>query len=408
MLIARVCIAVTVLLVLAATAVLVPQELAPPRDTRLVSTPQAYAQDVEDFARALAALTEDEKAELTKRELKALESEPLEPAALQNLAVIPSLGRSTKSIPGYVLPLARFSLRNVTAQLMAITLLDQQQKYDELVNRMDVLLRLKPTRSAEVFASLTSLARNPKALPAVVQKLIQNPPWRTTYMAKLAEADAEGELTYAVLSTMRAKKSSPHDAELRHILSAWMRARRFDVAYFLWLDFLNTSELLKTKLVFDGEFDLEPRNLLFDWTIFQPKNVRIAVTNKPGSATDRALIIDFAGFKGAFAHVSQNTKLVPGRYIIRFQHLARNLKTSGGLSWFFRCAEDTKLLGRSTAFAADTPWQPVSFEVDVPQEGCNTQILRLETVSKAALDTQISGQFGFDSFEISSREVAAQ
>jgi hypothetical protein len=68
--------------------------------------------------------------------------------------------------------------------------------------------------------------------------------------------------------------------------------------------------------------------------------------------------------------------------------------------WTLRCINGKSVLGQSQSFAQSGPWANYEFTFVVPEENCDTQVLALESASRAALDTQLSGQMYFDSIKI--------
>ena len=76
-----------------------------------------------------------------------------------------------------------------------------------------------------------------------------------------------------------------------------------------------------------------------------------------------------------------------------------------GLVWKLMCiGVSSEPLAKSKSFSGSQQW--VSFETyfTVPEEGCGTQIIRLEVDAKADLDAQISGQAQFDNLVIARKK----
>lgn len=359
------------------------------------------------LAEKLAGLTKDDIAALTQRSLSKLANSPLDAQALQNLAVVLALQGEPEKTEKLHLLLARYSLRNTAAQIVAVNLLTSKGKFDEALFRLDAIIRADPAQQEPYFASIMKLAENTTAMPAIALTLAAEPPWRKALMTYAANHDQSGLLTYKLLKGLRDSGAVIQGAELRNILAAWVKAGDYERAYFVWLDLLSDGELKSLKLVYDGQFSREARNQFFDWNFGSADNVRIGIARRPGSAVELSLLLDFIGFKGNFSHVSQMLRLSPGIYDVAFDQMAQALKSPGGLTWRIKCLGTSVTLGQSTTILQSMPWGPSAFSVTVPDEGCETQILRLESASTAKLDTAVTGQVYFDDMRIERRETVA-
>jgi tetratricopeptide (TPR) repeat protein len=345
----------------------------------------------------LTAFTKDDIAAMTQKALRKLKESPLDAQALQNLAVLLALQGEPDKTEKLHLLLARYSLRNTAAQIVAVNILSAKGNYDEALVRLDAVIRSDPAQQEPFFGSIMKLAEIPTALPAIARTLAAEPPWRKALMTYVA--------TYKLLKSLRDSGAVIQGAELRNILAAWVKGGDYERAYFVWLDLLSDEELKSLKLVYDGQFSREARNQFFDWNFGSAPNVRIGIVRRPGSAVELSLLLDFAGFKGNFSQVSQMLRLSPGIYDVSFDQMAQAFKTPGGLSWRVKCLGTSAMLGQSTAILQAVPWGRSEFSITVPEEGCETQILRLESASTAKLDTAVTGQVYFDDMRIERRET---
>lgn len=356
----------------------------------------------------LAAFTKDDIAAMTQKALRKLKESPLDAQALQNLAVLLALQGEPDKTEKLHLLLARYSLRNTAAQIVAVNILTAKGNYDEALVRLDAVIRSDPAQQEPFFGSIMKLAEIPTALPAIARTLSAEPPWRKALMTYVATHDPSGLLTYKLLKSLRDSGAVIQGAELRNILAAWVKGSDYERAYFVWLDLLSDEELKSLKLVYDGQFSREARNQFFDWNFGTADNVRIGIVRRPGSAVELSLLLDFAGFKGNFSQVSQMLRLSPGVYDVSFDQMAQAFKTPGGLAWRIKCLGTSVLLGQSTTILQAMPWGRSEFSVTVPEDGCETQILRLESASTAKLDTAVTGQVYFDDVLIERRETVTQ
>ncbi len=395
------------ILVAGATSVaLLPSVLKSPRDFGLIENAEKLSND--EIVRKLQQLKPDEIQTRISSELDYLAANPLDARALQNFAILHTLDGKSEKSGDLNLLLARYSLRNVGVQLVAINTLVAREEYDEALLRLDATLRSSPEIQTQLFPTIIALVERKAALPAVAKTLSLPPPWRKNFMVHIAKTEPSGQLTYQLLKAMRVNGGELQHEELRNVLQAWIQAGEIEKAYFVWLDLLPPEELKSIKLVFDGEFSREPRHQFFDWSFTNKPNVRITVARKPGSAVERALLLDFLGFKGNFNAVSQLLRLADGPHEISYEAMSQNFKSEGGLTWRVYCHGSKSPLTTGPVVDDSVPWTPFSFTIDVPTDSCDTQVLRLETKARSGLDTAISGQVFFDDFKIERREITPE
>jgi hypothetical protein len=397
------------LLTLSALAVCIaaaqlPSALLPERDSSLVANSQDLTD--EQAIEALKKLNMDDIDALSKREIAELAKNPLDFRALQNLSILLAMRGEPQKTDQLNLQLARYSLRNHGAQVVAVNILIGKAGYEEALLRLDAVLRSDPTTQSLLFPTIVKLAENQVALRAIAATVAKQPPWRKSFMTYVSTNETSGLLTYKILKAMREAGGTLQNDELRNILSAWMKSSEYERAYFVWLDLLSDEELGSLKLIYDGQFSREARNQFFDWTLGTKDNVSTAIVRRPGSAVERSLLLNFVGYKANFSHVSQMLRLTPGVYDISFDHMAQAFTSPGGLVWRVRCMGTNQILGVSETISQSVPWNRSSFSVTIPEESCDTQILRLESASVAVRDTAVDGQLYFDDFAIDRKESA--
>lgn len=235
---------------------------------------------------------------------------------------------------------------------------------------------------------------------AITTLLKTDPPWRRLFLQFALGSSGGFQLVYQILGQLRSAGEVLHVEDLRAVLKSAIGAKEFDVAYFIWLDFLVEAELKRVAPIYDGGFDLPTRDLYFDWTLQPQKNLKLAIDKRPGNTNDGALKIDFFGYSGNFAQVSQILRLTPGTYASSFETSGQNFVSEGGLQLHIGCLETGIPIGRSDAVRQNKAWTTMQFGFSVPTEKCDTQLLRLVSASKAKLDNQMSGQIYFDNFSI--------
>jgi tetratricopeptide (TPR) repeat protein len=359
------------------------------------------------LVKALRALSPQELDALELRETGAFERNPLDVKILQNLALIAGLRNQTHKQEQLALILPLYSKRDIASQLASANILLARGQVDEALDHLDAMLRANPETGPSVFPTIAGLVLQQKGNAKLARLLDSGAHWRRALLDYAINADEEGQAGYEILKSLRKEKLDIKDEELRALVSKLVKSNRIDKAYFVWLDFIATDDLRFVSTVFDGGFDREPKNMIFDWTLTPRQNARIGVENRLGSTVNRNLALEFLSDKGVFANVKQYLRLLGGEYKMTFEYMGKNLKAQQGLIWTLRCINEKSTLGQSQNFFQSGPWANYEFSFVVPEDNCDTQVLTLESASRAALDTQISGQMYFDSIKIVSTGAVA-
>ncbi len=353
----------------------------------------------DQIAAATEKLTSAERDGIRAKETDRLIQEPLDRTALRNITLLTVLEKGVNA-DALALESAKRSLRDPQNQLMAVQSLIKKEQFAESLDRLDGLLRAKPYLANGVFPTILTIAKNSKAATALTALLKTEPPWRRPFLQYVLGSPGGFQQVYQILGQLRSAGETLHIEDLRATLKSAIGAKVFDVAYFIWLDFLDETELRRVGPIYDGGFDLPSRNLFFDWTLAPQKNVKLAIINRPEGANNGALSLDFYGYSGAFAQVSQILRLAPGRYSSNFETIGKNFVSEGGLQLQIGCVETGVELGRSDAIHETRNWTKMTFEFYVPDQNCSTQLLRIGSASRAKLDNKMSGRILFDNLTI--------
>jgi hypothetical protein len=346
---------------------------------------------------ALKNLTSEQRALLEDREKQRLREEPLDRSSLENLAQLAAIAGEEKRAESFIVAAAARSLRSTGIQLAAVNLMIRDGDYGSAWRHADGLLRAKPDLAQQIFQAMAPHFSNSRALETLINQIKLDPPWRAALVRFVIQSSAPADGGYAFLSQMRKQGAGPHREELSAYFAHAEKTNNHTQAFFVFLDFLGEDELRRAQNIFDGSFVSDAGNRMYDWNVLANRNARIEVDTKPGSSSDRALRIDVFGNERRFRHVWQYLRLLPGAYSFKGEFKAENVKTDSGLRWRLHCLGGS-LVGQSNVIAQSAPWSSFSFPVQVPEQGCETQLLRLESASSQ--DTGLSGQFYFDNFSI--------
>ena len=356
----------------------------------------------------LKAIPQAERDALVAREEKILLGNPLDVQAHKNLIMLYAIAGEKEKSDAFILVAAKRSLRDLPLQAAAINIQLNKQNFGDALYRMDALIRSKPAFSKDFFGTMMSFATVPAAKAELVRKLAENPPWRVPFMNYFTAQTTEPDLVYGVYSALKKLGQTVATSELKQLLQRLLKDQAFDKASFIWLDYLNETELRKAGLLYDGGFDLEFGNRFFDWTETKIKNADVRIVPRATGSADKVLRVDFAPARTPFNNFSQILRLTPGDYIFAGEQKSEKLESNSGMIWQISCEGATKtVLLETTKLQGTLPWAAFSNSFKVPQENCPAQRLALRLNAKAALDQQVSGQVFFDGLSIA-RAVAAE
>ena len=354
----------------------------------------------EKIADYLKKISPEERRALIAREKSRLLNEPLDRSSLFNLGVLYGLEGDAQKSNDVALQAANRSFRDLGAQNVAINHSLARSNFVDALNRMDGLLRSRPEFAENYFDLILKAAATPAGLKASANLLATNPPWRKDFMLFATQSIEQKSLVYNLFTSLRDIKTDVSNTELRLLIDSLFKAKDYETAYFVWLDFLSPAELSKVNLIYDGGFDVAARNLNFGWNFSSAKNSEVKLAPKTNVGNDMALNLQFSALKGGFAGVSQYLRLDPGNYILKSEVKSDHLKTSSGIKWRIACIESPVQIASSDAFSDSTPWKSFDLNFSVPAENCNTQLLYLSWASEAVLDHEIDGSIVFDNFQI--------
>lgn len=171
-------------------------------------------------------------------------------------------------------------------------------------------------------------------------------------------------------------------------------------AYSLWLA-LHPGPL---PTLFNGSFDGAFQPDGFDWepAVAMPASRAGAIVERHAAQRRSGVLeIRFTGRALAVPLVRQHLFLGEGRYRLRGDYMARQLRMEEGLAWAVRCSAKPGQAGLSAALD-DTAgaWQPFEFEFSIPP-GCGAVAsLQLETRAPYEAAVGARGNVAFDAFSL--------
>ena len=349
---------------------------------------------------AVTKLTISERLILENSERQAFLKEPLSENVLSNIAVL-ALGDGDKILADRIFTMAAArNVRNFVTNSFVIDALLAKEQFSAALQRIDGLLRTQPLQSDRLFSTLGAVTRTDAGMIPLLDMLANTPPWRRNFFNYAGSDVTNPDVLYSIFIEMRAKKIPISDDEIRTYLKKLIDQKRIDRAYFVWLDLLNEKQLTKVKLLYDGEFDAQLKNLFFDWTIKNLSGVGVARVLRPGGRDDQALLVDLTMAKPNMNLVEQILLLPVGNYHLSGEVNSKSYRSKPELQWQMRCADKTSALAVLSSNVGYGGWAKLEADFTLPAQDCSHQKLVLRAVGSNLVSDTMSGQIYFDKLRI--------
>ncbi|CCB66358.1 type IV pilus biogenesis/stability protein PilW [Hyphomicrobium sp. MC1] len=259
----------------------------------------------------------------------------------------------------------------------------------------DTMLRIRPAAMSIVAPIVAKIAAMPEGEDQVIGVLAAAPPWRQAFFHLLNSHAKAADVSAHLLLALQGTPHPPTDREVDGCISSLVKNRKFELAYYTWLQFLPPDKTKDVKLLFNGDFRFELTPVPFDWSIQGGSGVIAEIASDNDQRGRNVLSIGLSGGRVNFHPIAQTLFLQPGRY--RFSVRAKgSIDGPRGLRWQVAClvpawkiiAETPMLLG------ANRQWHEQSSPFDVPP-GCEAQTLSLILTARSASETLVSGSAAF-------------
>ncbi len=336
--------------------------------------------------------------------------------ALQALSVDPTNGRATTIlIPVYeetndTIYLQRaleLAPRQWTAHsYVHTTLADhwaKQGDIEKVLQEWDLLLTRHRGLYQPIFPVLLSYANSSDGQDLLTPFATRPAKWWKDFFVYMIKQNVDLSVLQFFYQQRVSTNVPLEDNERNAYVRRLQQAKLWDLAYSSWVSGLSADEFALIGSVYDGGFESTRHDTGFDWYFRQSKQARISLGRTHGIAGKRALHIVFKNRKATrFKNVWQRLLLEPGRqYQVVMRARVDNLENPQGLTWKVVCADEkTQLLASSPPFRGTKKWHDISFEFSVPEQGCDSQVIRLEAVSKYHHEQFFKGGIWFDELNI--------
>jgi hypothetical protein len=339
-------------------------------------------------------------AEVRAWAMSALIRDPLNARALRILGQLQAADKDYDAASKLMNVAAQVSLHESIAIYWSMLAAAQAKDYKTTTYYADVLLRTLPQLDKYVVPILAKIAEDKGASALVEAVLDKNPPWRRRFFAALPNGVDDARTPLSLLLGLKTSPMPPTSDEVAPYIQFLIARKFYDLAYYTWLQFLPVEELRGAGLLFNGNFDVAPSGLPFDWVITPGSGVTVDIVPRPDNSGKHALLLDFAYGRVDYQSVKQLVMLAPGTYEFKGQYKGQ-LVGPRGLKWRIVCSGGPTIEESPMIIGMMPSWRTLAFTFTVPATGCPAQIVRLDLDARMASEQLVSGSMLFDELQIS-------
>jgi hypothetical protein len=283
----------------------------------------------------------------------------------------------------------------------------ERKSYQSAAYYADVLLRSTPGMTPYVTPVLARMAEDSEAMPVLNKLLATNPNWRRAFFNQLGASLTDARTPFNLLLSLQESAAPPTREELNAYEAFLFEHRLYDLAYYVWLQFLPPDRLESAGFLFNGDFAKKPSGSRFDWQVPPGVNVIVDFASRPENAANRALVIDFGPGRVEFPGISQSIMLPPGAYTLKGSFMG-DIRGPRGVQWSARCMGGAPPLGQSQMILGSHPeWRAFEFPLVVPEKGCAAQMIELKLAARSPSEKLVFGVLWFDDISLSRAQEAS-
>jgi hypothetical protein len=295
---------------------------------------------------------------------------------------------------------AQLSLHETIAVYGTMLAAAQAKDYKTITYYTNVLLRTRRELDKHVMPILAKIVADKGSSGLVEAVLDENPPWRKRFFEALPDSVEDARTPLDFFLQLRASPMPPTSGEIAPYVEFLIERKLFDLAYYTWLQFLPVDQLREAGLLFNGNFDVVPSGLPFDWVIRSGSGDTVEIVPNPDGNGKHALLVDFAYGRVDYHSVSQLVMLTPGTYEFKSQYKGQLLGPRG-LKWRIVCVGGPIIEESPMIIGMMPSWRTLAFTFTVPARDCPAQYVRLDLDARMASEQLVSGSMMFDELQIS-------
>jgi hypothetical protein len=278
------------------------------------------------------------------------------------------------------------SWRDPPTQIWLIRAALDQRNYATAAQRIDAMLR-----GGQMSGNMLRLAHGVAALPearaALVERLAEDPPWRTSFLADPEYLTPATDPSHVLLiEALRVRGVPPARAELVRFVNHLVQTGQFALARRVWLMSLTgEARTYVAGAIFDGDFNDDPGaeaeqpRFPFEWELDSGHGAIASTGTPPLLVGETALNVRSGDAEQRLA--SQTVMLAPGRHVRSYATIVGGELSPQGFEWRVICVRyNARLMLGEPASRTVGSWRTTTMTFDVPPRDCGAQ--RIEIVAR--------------------------
>jgi hypothetical protein len=259
-----------------------------------------------------AAMPDDPIEEIQRLARQAVERAPLSAEGLRLLGQIAERKGDLSRADLYMTLAFQRSRHDVYPTFWKMHRSMEAGNWPAVVRYGDALMRSFPLTVQNAVPYLARALEFEQSRGELTQLLSSAPPWRASFFRELPRYIADTRLPMDLLTKLKTGPAPATAVEVNHFLQHLLQHQMYDVAYFVFLQFLPSEELARAGLLFNGSFETKPVGLVFDWRLLVGSGSRVEIAPRQDRPNEKALLIEFHSGRVDFAPVEQVTMIPPG------------------------------------------------------------------------------------------------
>lgn len=231
----------------------------------------------------------------------------------------------------------------------------------------------------------------------LVKFLSRKPNWRIGFFSQIVPqlSDSQSENILSVFRSLKTTSNPPTNGEINLFLTSLIAQHKYRLAYQSWTSLLPQEETDKIAYINNGGFDRDLTGAPFDWSISGGKESRAQINSYAGQKSNAVLNVEFGNGCITLPNISQLVLLNSGNYYIEGRYKGE-IMGKRGLFWAARCVDGRKIGTSNEIIGRFIKWTQFKFEIVIPDEKCEAQILYLLHGARSPSEQILSGSISFD------------
>lgn len=342
-------------------------------------------------AKVLAARTPGELQSLKPQLIDVLRHEPMDFRAARSIAFIELTENRSDAARRMLQTVGRNTKREALTHVWLMNDAFEKKRHDDFLLQSEIVMRVKPETSQQVFLMLTKLIDDGALVEPVATALAEKPFWRPAFFDAFGSASKNNANALRLYATLKRKGSPASSSEQR----VWLLTQvgKVDTERLVaWWSAIRSQPLPDSEAgLRNGNFEGSSAPQPFDWTFYIPDGSFAEVSSSPSGA-GHSLYVEMEGSSDQSV-ARQILTLQPGRYRLSYDLYPISDLSSRGLTVSILCGKGTNFvpLNSQTAAGPADQWTRKTQDFTIPAD-CTTQQISID-LKPGGFSTEVQAYF---------------